>query len=495
MDKVNLEIAKAGGWMVGLKWFVKLLGILSTLILARVLLPEDFGLVATAMIFVSLLTYMGEFGLDSALIQNSDRSAEIYNTAWTFNLIMGIGQAVLSIIFAGSIAVYFNDERLVDIIYLLAFTFVLKGAKNIGIVEFRKDMQFHNEFILMAVAKLFSFVVTVGIALYYQTYWALIFGVVVSYLTEFILSYTMHPFRPNLTLRKLRKLFSFSQWLYLAGLTRYLAIKGPNFMLAKYAGPAQLGIFTIGYEIGSLPTVELMSPINRALFPAFSKLIGDKKLLRSTYLDSSSVLALLIIPAGLGMSAIADILIPTAIGEQWMEAIPVVILIGALGAFRGMYANTSAVYLALGKPNILVYQSVLWLAMLLPACYFMSIHFGSLGVAFAFLVTDLIMLPVRLSIIVRLLQFRPNEWASTVVRPLYAALFMYLAIYGMCHTFAIRYTESMTTNIMYVVLLVAIGAVVYSAFIYILWVASKKPYCAEKRIFDLLLGLARKRET
>lgn len=212
MNDIKLEIVKGSAWMIGLKWFMKSLGIISTLVLARLLLPEDFGLVATAMIFVSLLTYLGQFGLDSALIQNQDRSPDLYSTAWTFNFAVSVLQGVLLYAFASEIADYFDDSRLAPLVQFLSVTFLLKGMKNVGIVDFRKDLKFQYEFQLLALAKILSFIVTVTVAVCYRSYWALVLGIVAGVLVEFVLSYTMHPFRPRFTLVRLRELFSFSQW-------------------------------------------------------------------------------------------------------------------------------------------------------------------------------------------------------------------------------------------------------------------------------------------
>lgn len=493
MSSIKSEIAKGSAWMIGLKWFIKAIGIISTLILARLLSPEDFGIVATAMIFVALLNYLGEFGLDSALIHNSERSRSIYSSAWTVNLVMGVVQGALFVIFAQFISRFFNDERLVDILYLLSVTFVLKGAKNIGVVDFRKDMQFHKEFVILASTKLVSFFVTIVIAYYYRSYWALILGIVVSSLVELILSYTMHSFRPYFTFKKVRILFSFSQWLYLANLLRYFAFKGPNFILAKFAGAAQLGIYTVGYELGTLPTVQLMAPINRALFPGFAKLKDDPKLFKSTYLDSSSVLALVILPAGLGIAAIADILIPTAVGVQWLDSVPIVILIGALGAFRGLYANTSAVYMALGKTKVFTIQMMIWLCLLLPAATMFCDLYGSFGVAFAFLITDLMMLPIRLFIVIRLLNLRLRDWARTVIRPLYASLLMYLSICWISQEFSITFKNSLAIDVFGIFCLVLAGLALYVFYVYIFWWLSGKPNSVERKLLKTLMKLIRNR--
>ena len=148
VDHPNLgrRMAKGATWMVMLRLAVRSIGLINTFILARLLLPEDFGLIALAMVTITLLDTLSEFGFETALIRDQKTTRAHYDTAWTVAVIKGILVATLLFVAAEPIAGFFDEPRLVWVIRALCVIPLLEGFKNIGVVNFTKNLNFRKEF-------------------------------------------------------------------------------------------------------------------------------------------------------------------------------------------------------------------------------------------------------------------------------------------------------------------------------------------------------------
>jgi len=170
---------KGSIWMVAMRWTVQGIGLISTMILARLLTPADFGIVAMGMLVVGLLEIFSSLGVDLALIRNQAAEPGHYNTAWTFRVFQCTFITVLLLIFAPFAADYFGDPRVTIVIQILSLSVFFDGFENIGVVAFRKDLDFSKEFRFGVYKKLLGFVITVPLAFTLKSYWALVAGVVV----------------------------------------------------------------------------------------------------------------------------------------------------------------------------------------------------------------------------------------------------------------------------------------------------------------------------
>ena len=180
MKNIGTKIAKGAIWMVLFKLIERSVGLISTLILVRLLIPEDFGLLAMALSITTALELLGAFGFDMALIQNQKAGRDHYNTAWTFNVIFAFSSAAILVAIAIPAAIFYHEPRLEAVIYFLALGSFVKGFENIGVVAFRKELEFNKEFKFLIGKKIASFAITVPLAFILKSYWALVFGILVG---------------------------------------------------------------------------------------------------------------------------------------------------------------------------------------------------------------------------------------------------------------------------------------------------------------------------
>jgi O-antigen/teichoic acid export membrane protein len=156
------EITRGAAWMVLFRLCDRSIGVVSTTILARLLLPADFGLVAMAMSIIALLEMAMSFSFEIALIQKSNPERDYYDTAWTLNVLSALAGACVTAALAHLVASFYADPRLVAVLLAIAATWLVTGFENVGTVNFRRRMDFAVEFRFMAAKRIIAFVVTMA---------------------------------------------------------------------------------------------------------------------------------------------------------------------------------------------------------------------------------------------------------------------------------------------------------------------------------------------
>ena len=196
-----------------MRWLMRLLGLISTVVVARLLAPSDYGVVAIAMIAVGLLETIAYLGVDLSLIKDQNAGQDEFDSAWTIQLIQGIAISTLLYFSAPWVALYFNEPRAQNVIVWLALRPIIDSLQNIGLVALRRDLDFAREFRFNLLTKILGVCVQITAALYFRNYWSLVLGMIAASVITSLLSYLMHPYRPRLTLVKAANIWSFSQWL------------------------------------------------------------------------------------------------------------------------------------------------------------------------------------------------------------------------------------------------------------------------------------------
>jgi len=466
-------------WMVGMRWVVRFIGLISTVILARVLTPEDFGVVAMAMIFAQLLISFSQFGVDLALIKDQKASEELYHSAWTIKVLQNGVIALVIVLCSPFIVDYFDEERLTTILYVISIGIFINGFENIGVVAFRKDLDFAKEFRFNVYKKLISFVVTISLAFVLKDYWALVIGIVTANVLAVILSYRMHPFRPKIYFKSIPQIWSFSQWMLIMGVSNFLNRKLDEFLVGGYKSTSSMGTYNVAADIALLPSNEIVMPISRSLFPGYAKLAHDRNRLISAFINVVSIVALVSVAASVGLMATSQEVIPILLGDQWLAAIPIVewlALYGAILAFGSMFSN---LLIAIGKIRWVALFSLSYFIMLVPILYYTVINYDieqmAMNRALMFIGFGVGML-VMTSIV---LEINIMRFVAILWRPVLAALAM---------KFAIDYVGLLLETNIYFTLIakVCTGVGAYILSLLILWLLSGMPKGAEATLLGFV---------
>lgn len=477
MKDLGGKIALGAIWMVMMRLAIRFIGLISTLILLRLLAPADFGLVAIVMATVATIELMKAFGFELALIQDQEAGPDEYNTVWTMEILMAAATGLILILVAVPAAAFYEDARLTNMFYVIAAANFVHGFRNVGIVDFRKELQFAREFRFNVAIKVIGFVVTISCAFVLRSYWALIYGIVATKLAAMVLSYTMHPYRPGFSLVSLRKLFRFSRWIFLNNMGILARMRGPDFIIGKVAGTQGLGVYTVAYEISNLATTELIAPINRALLPGFAKIAHDAERARAAFIKAASVMALFSLPAAVGIAATAPLIGPVVLGQKWLSAIPLIEVLALAGVVTAIASPITSCLIAMGRPHVVALLSLCNACVLLPSVAWFGVRGGAAGAAQAVLMTAGLFLPIYFGIAMRFLHLRIRDVFTILFRPALASLLMYWIVRSALHLTGIDAVD--------LLLAVGIGATVFGVTILVLWRAMPtRAVSAEAYLFD-----------
>jgi lipopolysaccharide exporter len=480
----------AGGalWMIALRMCIRGLGFVSTIILARLLVPADFGLVAMAMTVWSILDTVLDLSFATALITEPREDRKYYDTAWTLSIFKGIVVAVLLFTTAGFIADYFNEPRITAIIHVFALISLIMGFQNVGTVNFIKDLQMHRSFALGVAVKVPAFIVTVAAAVILRSYWALVLGMFAGGAATVLMSYVLCDFRPRLALAKTGELLSFSSWLMANNIINAIVSQIDAVVMGHLATARLLGIYRIALEISGLPVTEIMAPARAALLPGFVKWADDRDKLAKNYVDSLAILLAIALPIATGIAIVADPLTRTLLGDQWLEAVPIMRILLVSTVVQILCDNAYYVVNAVRKPHINVIRAGVVAPAYVVGLYFGVEYYGIYGAAFAHAGAMLLSLIANSVILRRIMRTSLLEVFRGSWRTILATAVMGLVV----PQIMMAWLEPLGLNAPTELVLASLsGVAVFAAMEALLWVVFGRGTGAESRLAELLFAFAK----
>lgn len=475
LSNLNKKILTAGIWSVAMRWSIRFLGIFSTLVLVRLLVPEDFGLVAMAMIVVGLTSVLLEFGVNMAIIQSDHASPALYNSAWTLRIFQSMVVTILIILVIPFAITYFHEPRIAMVLNVIAVSVLINGFENIGVVAFQKELDFEKDFKFMVVKKVLTVAVTLVLAFYLHNYWSLVFGILLGSLLSVVFSYFISSYRPKIEFSEIKALWAFSQWVLVRNIGAYLQTRLDQIIIGNRLGTEVMGVYTVSDEIAALPTSEILTPINRVLFPAFSLVKNNKLKLKKLFLDAYQFQCLLAIPMGCGLFMLADAVVTIVMGEKWLMAIPLIKVLALVGIALALRHSPSSLLTAIGKVKLIAIG--VWVQLF---CFFSLAVFafpmaGMVGIALIRLLMSSLQTGVFIWILVNqgLSSFR--QLLQALWRPILASLIMMGGLF---------LYQSIFTKIAFIHILIQIifGALIYIVAVFLLWFLAKKPQGLEQTL-------------
>lgn len=468
-----MSVAKGATVVVAMRWTDRLIGIVSTLILARLLTPADFGVIAMASLAIALADVLLDLGVNVALIQNSHATQAHYNTAWTLRLLQASTATLILVLSAPLAAAYFQDARVQTVLQVLPFSLMIASFENIGIVAYQKHMQFGAEFRFLFLRRMAGFITTIILAWLLQSYWAMVFGALAGRTAGVGLSYWLHPMRPRFSLEKFREIFSISQWMLLRSIGNYLHQNLHKILVGRWTQATTMGAYSLADDISAMPSGELLAPLNRVLFPAFAAAKKDLLELKRLFLLAQSVQTLVAIPAAAGLALVAHEVVLLLLGEKWMLAVPFIQILALVNIVQSLTTSGGYVLIVLGKIGISVIG--IWIRVVVFCVLALTVISGNDALEIAWLRLFVVAIGVWLSfwLLVRTLpglQFR--EIVRSSIRPLFGAAAMAAVLSSGMSDLDLPLGAL-------VALKISLGAVTYAATVLGLWWMSGRPSGAE----------------
>ena len=485
-------LLKGAAWVSAASLLVNLLGIISLIALTRLLLPEDFGLVAIATAFSEIVGVVTELALATALVQRRKIEPVHFHTAFTMNVLRGAIVAVLVVLISPLLASAYGDPRLTLVIQVQAIAGFIASFGNPKMILFQRDLDFSRSFIMQVADKLTSFVVAVGIAFIYQSYWALVIGSVVASFVTVGISYVLVPYRPRWSLAAWRDLLSFSIWLTLGRWVQALNWRAQPLLFGFFLPTAVIGQYNVGRRLVGQTITQATQPVQRILFPAFSRLQDEAQRLRKGYIRSQATICLITFPIAAGFAVLAEDLVLLAIGEKWLPAVPVIQLVAAVRTLQAIQ-NVNALAMATAQTKALFYRDlrafVIRWPLLLGGLYLggddpYTMLLGALmGQIAAVLINNL----WNIQLIAKISSITLGDHFAFIWRPLLSITIMGVVVL-LAHSASpplVGWAEIAVRA----ALLSALGAATYFASLYLIWIATGREDCIETELAGIVRGL------
>ncbi|MBV9250107.1 MAG: oligosaccharide flippase family protein [Acetobacteraceae bacterium] len=485
-SSLTRRVAAGTGWVIAWRVATRNIGLISTLVLVRLLAPSDFGLVALATSLASAIDALSGIGVHDALIRERAPTKQMYDSAFTMNLIRGFATAFALAVAAWPIAEFFAEPRLLPVVLALAGGMAIGTFENIGTVDFRREMAFQKEFRLQIGSRLFGTAITLGLAFVWQSHWALVAGILSGRTARVVQSYALSAYRARLDLSAWRSLIGFSFWSWAQTIVGQVRARSDSIIVGRMLGAAPVAAFSVGQELGELPITELVAPLHRALFSGFALLQQTGESPALLYRRVVEVGFVLLLPAGIGISMVADPLIRLVLDSRWLGVTPVVQIIAAASTVSIFSTVADAMFSAAGRLRMTFVLMTVVAVLRVPMLVVLVWLYGITGAALAYALASLMDQGLYLWRALPSLQIRVLDLLSGIWRPIAACIVMV----GGLQAAGLAWTEARDAHPLGLLQDLAersgLGALLFAASLAAIWLASGRPDGAERNLMDLL---------
>ncbi len=452
------KAAKGVFWTITQNWGYQAISFIVFFILARLIGPEDFGLVALALVYIIFLQVFLDQGFTQALIQRQDLDPEHLDTAFWTNFTIGLVLTVFGIATASLAAEWFKQPELAPVIRWLSLSYLIGSLRGVQQALFRRRFAFKALAARSLVAIVIGGAVGVGMALFGLGVWSLVGQQLVNALAGVLVLWWASDWRPGLKVsaKHFRDLFDFGINIVGFNLLDFFNRRADNLLVGYFLGPVALGYYAVAYRVLLVMTQLLTSTMNSVALPTFSRLQGEPERLRQAFYTVTQLTSLISFPTFLSMAALAPELVQVLFGDKWAASIPVMQVLAFIGILHSLTYFNGSVLMAMGKPSWRLWLNCLN-AVVNVTAFALAVQHGIVAVASAYVIFGYLLSPLPLLLVRRVIHIELITYLRQYVTPLTASIVMVIAILGTKFFLA-----SLTTSLVVLVVCTLIGAAVYA---------------------------------
>lgn len=393
-DPANLSLAqrvRSGvSWNVSSSLIEQLIGFVRSIVLARLLVPEDFGLFGMALTIVAALNALTTIGLNQTILAHKfdtrDELKAHLDTVWSAELIRSLVVTLLVAAAAFPMSRFYGQPQLSVIIPVLGLITLVQGFQNIGLVILRKEISFARIFWYELATNLAGVGLTVALAVVMRNVWALVLGLLLTAALGTILSYIFHSYRPRLALEKiaLHRALNLGKFTLVIAVASYVTTMADNVMVGRLLGTAALGNYSLAYNVASAPISVLVFSLGKVLFPAYAEITAQQpKRLEQAFTKVFSISSLILFTITVPSFLLAGEIIQILFGGRWTSAGTVLRVLALTIPLRGLALLMSTVFFGLNRPKQVAWGRTLEALVFLAVLYPLTTTFGLAGAAWA----------------------------------------------------------------------------------------------------------------
>jgi O-antigen/teichoic acid export membrane protein len=486
---VKNRLIKGFAWFAAARIIVNLLTFASSIILARLLMPEDFGLVALAIGLQAVVSALAQLPIGEALIQRDVLEDNHLHSAFTLGLMRGSLLCILLVLGAWPAAAVYDDARLVPILLLMAANALVSGFYSPRWPLIQKQLSFAPSFIMETTARFTSFLIAIPIAYYYRSYWAIIVPISVWQILSVVLTYVFAPYRPRFSTQRIRDIWSFSVWVTLSSFFNTFNLRIDALLIGGVLGQRAVGFYSYGDDKAALPTREIGGSMIQLLFPGLAMVKNEQERLVSGYKRMQSLLFAVCAPAGIGFALVADEFVYGLLGAKWAPIIPIVQVIAFALALENLITPARPLAMALGATRSQFHREALAFAIRVPLTAIGLWLFAIEGVLAARLISSVVTIGIFMLFVRQLVGLSVREQLTGSLRSclalgiMGAGLILYKALPMVGHL----------PHLVILVSAIALGAVLYTIGHASIWVLAGRPAGPEREIIEIVQSVLNRR--
>jgi len=463
------KMVRGGAYLSSLKVIRKILSLIRLIIIGRILAPSDFGLMGIALLTMSAIETFSRTGYREALIQKKEDIRGYLDAAWTVLIIRGFIIFIVIYLLAPYASLFFHSPAVVPIIQVLGFAFFFEAFNNIGVVFFRKELEFNKVFIHRFVGISTNFVVAVVAALILRSVWALVFGLLAEKIVSIIVSYVIHPYRPRFSkdIEKARELFGFGKWILGSSILLFIGEHIDDIFVGRVLSATALGFYQMAYRISNMLETEITQIITGVAFPAYAKLQDHPIRLRKAYFRIMKLTMAISIPIAVGMVFLAPEFTMVFLGEKWMSMVVVIQFLAVAGLIKSIISTGSPLFTGSGYPNYQFYMQLIRGLIIIIVIYPLIMYAGISGAALGVILSMVSMLIIWYPLSQKIIRASWKIYFSTLWPPVFCSLFMAGGLY-MAKIFWEPVGQSLIVGISIFSMIVITSIGIYLAAMYVL---------------------------
>lgn len=398
------RVGSAMSWQAVLVGSDQTINLLRFFILARLLAPEDFGLLAIATIAVDMLLTVTYMGMMPAIIQRRDASPRHYHAAWTVNVLRGAAVSFVVILTAPLIAQLFDEPRAVNLIRLVAVRPLLSAFLSVRTYDLRRDLDFRRLTIIDVPPNVIQTVVAIALVPLMGVY-ALAAGMIAHAVSHVLLSYVVSPYRPKLTFggEAARALLRYGRWILATSIVGVVGESLLRMVVSRQLGTAELGLYYLAAKLVELPSNLIGSVLYGVAFPLHARFQDERERAAATFRSNVTAFLASLVPLTVGLGVLAPALVRDVLGERWDGAAPVIRILAVGIVLSILRAAAAPLIEGHGRPE---WATALYTArsiFLIVGVVLLAPPFGLVGAAFAVVVAELMVMIMSAGLALRLL--------------------------------------------------------------------------------------------
>ena len=444
-------------WTTASKFGQQVLQFTTLIILARLLLPEDFGLMASAMVVVGFVNVFRDLGLSAALIQKQDLSDELFSSIFWLSITSGLIMMLALIIFSPYIANFYNANTLVPILQVLSLSFLFSGLSAVQQALLEKELKFKTISKIELFATFLAAVTGISLALLNYGVWSLVLQNLVFTFTVTCLFLIRLSKKPKFFFkwREIKSISNFSANLAGFNILNYFVRNADYILIQKFLGEQQLGYYTLAYRLMLYPLKNITAVITRVMFPVLSKIQNDNKRFRNIYLKLVNTISLLTFPLMLGLVAVSENFVIVVFGAKWEPVTTLILILAPLGLLQSIYTPAGIIYQAKGRTDWWFRWGV-FTGVLFITAFWIGLQWGVVGVAMAYLIVNLVTFYPGLAIPFKLIELKVSYFIFSFNKNIIISLVMFVIV--LCFEYLFNMYFGVTASL---IISVIIGIVAY----------------------------------